>query len=96
MSTAAATRFTTGHVGLNVSDLARSKRFYQEVFGFEVLAESAGSSRPGIRLPGARQDHRAHPLGLRVEAGSLPIGPDCITSPFRWSRSLGSGQRSSG
>ena len=30
----------TGHIGLNVSDLARSKQFYQQVFGFEVLGES--------------------------------------------------------
>jgi len=45
MSTAVATQFTTGHVGLNVSDLARSKRFYQQVFGFEVLAESKEPGR---------------------------------------------------
>jgi catechol-2,3-dioxygenase len=30
----------TGHIGLNVSDLARSKQFYQQLFGFEVLGES--------------------------------------------------------
>jgi lactoylglutathione lyase len=30
----------TGHIGLNVTDLARSKQFYQQVFGFEVLGES--------------------------------------------------------
>lgn len=45
MSTAAATRYTTGHVGLNVSDLARSTRFYREVFGFELLAESREPGR---------------------------------------------------
>lgn len=28
----------TGHVGLNVTDLTRSAGFYQQVFGFEVLA----------------------------------------------------------
>jgi lactoylglutathione lyase len=33
-------QFQTGHVGLNVADLERSKKFYQEVFGFAVIAES--------------------------------------------------------
>ncbi|SDS58423.1 VOC family protein [Actinoplanes derwentensis] len=28
---------TVGHVGLNVTDLARSTAFYQRLFGFEVL-----------------------------------------------------------
>jgi lactoylglutathione lyase len=40
MSTQISTQFTTGHIGLNVSDLARSKQFYQGVFGFELGAES--------------------------------------------------------
>lgn len=30
----------TGHVGLNVTDLERSKKFYQDVFGFRVFRES--------------------------------------------------------
>src|SRR5262245_54702407 len=34
------TQFSTGHIGLNVSDLGRSKRFYQQVFGLTVLGES--------------------------------------------------------
>src|SRR5215212_9565653 len=38
--------FQTGHVGLNVSDLNRSKQFYQQVFGFHVLMESQEASRP--------------------------------------------------
>jgi len=37
----------TGHVGLNVSDLERSKQFYRAVFGFEVLSES---QEPGRRF----------------------------------------------
>jgi lactoylglutathione lyase len=34
----------TGHVGLNVSDLARSRAFYQRAFGFTVVG---GSDEPG-------------------------------------------------
>ena len=30
----------TGHIGLNVSDLARASRFYQDVFGFQVTSGS--------------------------------------------------------
>ncbi|MEV8633366.1 VOC family protein [Streptosporangium sp. NPDC051023] len=37
--------FQTGHVGLNVSDLDRSKDFYLKVFGFEVFGESDQADR---------------------------------------------------
>ena len=37
--------FETGHVGLNVNDLARSKEFYTDVFGFEVRGESIAEDR---------------------------------------------------
>ncbi|HEY0457948.1 MAG TPA: VOC family protein [Pyrinomonadaceae bacterium] len=37
--------FETGHVGLNVKDLERSKEFYADVFGFEVSGESADANR---------------------------------------------------
>jgi catechol-2,3-dioxygenase len=30
----------TGHVGLNVSDIKRSRQFYQQIFGFEATLES--------------------------------------------------------
>lgn len=39
------TAFTTGHVGLNVTDLERSVRFYQTVFGFAVGTASAEAGR---------------------------------------------------
>ena len=35
----------TGHVGLNVTDLARSVRFYHNIFGLEVLKESDAAGR---------------------------------------------------
>lgn len=35
----------TGHVGLNVADLDRSKRFYQDAFGFRAMAESEEADR---------------------------------------------------
>ena len=37
--------FETGHIGLNVNDLARSKEFYREVFGFELRGESTDEER---------------------------------------------------
>jgi len=38
-------KFQTGHVGLNVSDLARASRFYQDVFAFQVTSESTEPGR---------------------------------------------------
>jgi lactoylglutathione lyase len=35
----------TGHVGLNVSDLDRSLRFYRDVFGFDTLLVSSDEDR---------------------------------------------------
>ncbi len=35
----------TGHIGLNVSDLDRSKNFYQELFGYQVMGESQEEGR---------------------------------------------------
>ncbi|MFA1541068.1 VOC family protein [Actinomadura monticuli] len=35
----------TGHIGLNVTDLARSTAFYRRVFGFEVLGDQTDGDR---------------------------------------------------
>ncbi|BEL04012.1 VOC family protein [Actinoplanes sichuanensis] len=43
-------KFTTGHIGLNVTDLDRSLPFYQRVFGFEALAEGSGIDRRWVFL----------------------------------------------
>ena len=37
--------FTTGHIGLNVSDIERSKQFYQGLFDFDLLGESQEEGR---------------------------------------------------
>lgn len=40
----------TGHVGLNVTDLGRSKKFYQDVFGFKPMLESNAKEREFVFL----------------------------------------------
>ncbi|MET7330617.1 VOC family protein [Nonomuraea sp. NPDC005650] len=37
--------FQTGHIGLNVTDLDKSKEFYTRVFGFTVAGESQEDGR---------------------------------------------------
>lgn len=57
-TTAATPALQAGHVGLNVTDLGRSTSFYAQVFGLDVLGESAGTSgtpgRHGARIVGGR------------------------------------------
>lgn len=40
----------TGHVGLNVTNLGRSKKFYQDVFGFKSTLESSAKGREFVFL----------------------------------------------
>ncbi len=35
----------TGHIGINVSDIARSKEFYTQAFGLSVMGESAEAGK---------------------------------------------------
>ncbi|MEV6928288.1 VOC family protein [Dactylosporangium sp. NPDC051485] len=44
-TTTAPTALKTGHVGLNVTDLARSIDFYRSVFGLDLQAEGAEEGR---------------------------------------------------
>ncbi len=64
------TAFQTGHVGLNVSDLERSKRFYQEVFGFEVTFESQENRRAFAFLS---QDERLVLTLWQQSAGAFDV-----------------------
>jgi catechol-2,3-dioxygenase len=50
MGSTAGKTFETGHVGLNVSDLSRSKVFYQDLFGFGVIHESVQPDRRWVFL----------------------------------------------
>ncbi|MEU2088578.1 VOC family protein [Nocardia beijingensis] len=45
MTSVAAPRLSTGHIGLNVSDLDRSVDFYRRAFGFDQIAASADERR---------------------------------------------------
>ncbi|MET8798989.1 VOC family protein [Nocardia sp. NPDC004568] len=45
MTTAVTPRLATGHIGLNVSQLDRSLRFYRDVLGFDELATGADADR---------------------------------------------------
>lgn len=40
----------TGHIGLNVTSLERSRKFYQDVFGFKVMLESEAENRKFVFL----------------------------------------------
>lgn len=43
--TATVTPLSTGHVGLNVSSLERSREFYAEILGLDLLRESTADGR---------------------------------------------------
>ncbi|MBF6191304.1 VOC family protein [Nocardia implantans] len=45
MTSVAAPQLSTGHIGLNVSDLDRSVDFYRRAFGFDQIAASADERR---------------------------------------------------
>lgn len=56
------------HLVLFVSDVERSRRFYEDVLGFETAHERPGSA-VFLRIPGAGNDHD---LGLFAQPGVRP------------------------
>ncbi|MHB1784603.1 MAG: VOC family protein [Acidimicrobiales bacterium] len=67
------------HVGHCVIDLARSRRFYQELFGFEVERELAVPDRPADRL--LRIDPPLGMTALYLRKGGLVLELMCFERP---------------
>lgn len=66
---------TIHHVALIVSDYARSKQFYTEVLGLEVIAENYRAERDSYKL-----DLRVNE-GLQLELFSFPSPPTRVSRP---------------
>jgi lactoylglutathione lyase len=75
MSTQVFTQFNPGHIGLNVRDLARSRRFYQDVFGFDLAGESNHEGRIFAFL--AQNNAIVLTLWNKLTSRLLRIGPAC-------------------
>src|SRR5262245_33804388 len=65
------------HLRLTVTDIARSKAFYTEVLGFQVLAESPGHPSD----PAVRQDPEQLYGGVVMIAGSIVLGLRPVADP---------------
>ena len=63
------------HVAIIASDYARSKRFYTEVLGLEILAEAYRSERDSWKL----DLHVSN--GVQIELFSFPAPPPRVSRP---------------
>ncbi|WP_280421366.1 VOC family protein [Nocardia carnea] len=71
---------TTGthHIRLTVTDIERSRRFYEEVLGFPVAAESAGNPQD----PAIRTDPFALYGGVVFQANGMLLGLRPVAAPI--------------
>jgi glyoxylase I family protein len=63
------------HIAIIASDYARSKRFYTEVLGLEILAEAYRSQRDSWKLDLRVSD------GVQIELFSFPSPPPRVSRP---------------
>ena len=63
------------HIAIIASDYARSKRFYTEVLGLEILAEAYRSERDSWKLDLRVAD------GVQIELFSFPSPPPRVSRP---------------
>lgn len=70
---------TTGlhHVRLTVTDLARSREFYEGVLGLEIIAQSPGDPND----PAVRQDPDQLFGGVIYQAGRIGLGLRPVAAP---------------
>ena len=73
--------FHTGHVGLNVSDLARSSSFYRDLLGLETKLESQEKGRRFALL--GRGNDIVLTLWEQAKAGFSPSGAGLHHLSFR-------------
>ncbi len=65
------------HIRLTVTDLARSRAFYEEVLGFEVAAESPGDASD----PAVREDPALLYGGVVYQTNGILFGLRPVASP---------------
>ena len=63
------------HIAVIVSDYQKSKRFYTQILGAEIITETYRASRDSYKL-----DLR-FPNGSQIELFSFPQPPSRLTSP---------------
>ncbi|WP_035841366.1 VOC family protein [Kitasatospora azatica] len=78
---ATATSFQTGHIGLNVTDVDRSRAFYQRVFGLDLLGEGNEPERRFAFL--GRDGQPVVTLWQQSEGSFAPASPGLHHLSFR-------------
>ena len=73
-----------GHVALRVADVERSKKFYGELLGFEVIEEDPEHGGVFMALPGSQPHHRSRSRPPTKRPPPRPARWACVTSRSSW------------